>query len=1019
MGFLPSALNVKVKKFNEARVNGGSNYDCYTARAPPRGDRWIGWEALVIPSTGGGCQVGTPACNPPELRSGPSQSGQPPAWDFLLVTSKKKMNKNPGPSGNQDYSSGEAVKEAGTFESVSGPKRSDNICEDCGLTFPSSRSLGMHRYHRHPVEVNQERITVLQGRRKGWSNGEDDDLRAKADSIWRIGMKKKDLLTHLHVTFPHRTLEALKKRLQHLKWTCTLTPRERQQHSPPRDNAPDQGDPMSTGPTITTEVDDVLTRSNIQQDIPPPASAAIKRGKTVKHWSEDEDNLLTDEATKIWMLGMTKRELAIKLHSHFRTRTVEAIRKRLQTLEWTVPTVVHQREPSPVYRPHSPEGSPTSLSPPPQLAMSPQTAILVQSTPLLEDTVTPRVIQPVNVEQWRKDMLKKAYHSLKSDRFQPEKLRKWILDMLEGRLTKLEGVKLLKEHTALIFPTKWLPAPPLRTSGKVLRSNKQLRRARYATIQRLYKLRRKDAAQTILEGRWKEAYKDKRRVDGLEEYWTDVYAGTGHSEEKALTTEKGEQRWEILSPITATEIEDALKGMRNSAVGMDRVSARDLLGWHQPSLAGFCNIILALETMPSSLANARITFIPKVEVPETPGDYRPIAVSSTLTRALHKILARRMRDTFTFSPLQYAFLQRDGCLEASMLLQALLRRTHERGTPIAMLFLDIAKAFDTVSHNTILEAARSAGTPEPLLNYLANLYEEAEVNLGTRMTKCGRGVRQGDPLSPILFILVMNKAIQAAYPGKGVELGDQTIDAIAYADDLVLVAQNSEDLQLKLDGLCGALRGMGMTLNERKSKAITILKDRRRKCLLLDPHSYSTEDGVIPAMGVLDKQRYLGLDFTWKGKVTPKHTGHLEKMLHEITTAPLKPYQRLDILKVFMVPRLVHELVLGGAHMNTLLKMDKMVRTAVRKWLRLPKDTPLAYLYSPFQAGGLDIPSISTTIPIWQRSRTMKLLSSQNPIERALTELPSFKKALDRVNRPCRVGGEAITTVKEAREMWA
>ncbi len=196
----------------------------------------------------------------------------------IPVEPTTRLGFSAGPSGNQDYSSGEAVKEAGTFESVSGPISSDNTCEDCGLTFPSSRSLGMHRHHRHPVEVNQERITVLQGRRKGWSNGEDNELRAKADSIWRVGMKKKDLLTHLHVTFPHRTLEALKKRLQLLKWTCTVTSREHQQHSPPRDNVPDQGDQMSIGPTRMTEVDDLPSRNNIQQDIPLLASAAIKRG---------------------------------------------------------------------------------------------------------------------------------------------------------------------------------------------------------------------------------------------------------------------------------------------------------------------------------------------------------------------------------------------------------------------------------------------------------------------------------------------------------------------------------------------------------------------------------------------------------------------------------------------------------------------------------------------------------------------------------------------------------------------
>ncbi len=90
-----------------------------------------------------------------------------------------------------------------------------------------------------------------------------------------------------------------------------------------------------------------------------------------------------------------------------------------------------------------------------------------------------------------------------------------------------------------------------------------------------------------------------------------------------------------------------------------------------------------------------------------------------------------------FSPLQYAFLKRDGCLEASALLQALFQRTHDEVKLIAMLFLDIAKAFDTVAHNTILEAAKAAGAPDPLINYIANLYEETEVNLGTRMTKCG------------------------------------------------------------------------------------------------------------------------------------------------------------------------------------------------------------------------------------------------------------------------------------------
>ncbi len=141
-------------------------------------------------------------------------------------------------------------------------------------------------------------------------------------------------------------------------------------------------------------------------------------------------------------------------------------------------------------------------------------------------------------------------------------------------------------------------------------------------------------------------------------------------------------------------------------------------------------------------------------------------------------------------------------------------------------------------------------------------------------------------------------------------------------------------------------------------------------------------------------------------------------MLHELTLAPLKPYQRLEVLKTSLVPRLLHKLVLGEAHRNTLTKMDRMIRAVVRKWIRLPKDTSLAYLHSPFWVGGLNIPSLSTTIPIWQRSRSMKFLYSTSQIDRVLSELPSFQKALIKVNRPCRIG-EAITSIKETREEWA
>ncbi len=141
-------------------------------------------------------------------------------------------------------------------------------------------------------------------------------------------------------------------------------------------------------------------------------------------------------------------------------------------------------------------------------------------------------------------------------------------------------------------------------------------------------------------------------------------------------------------------------------------------------------------------------------------------------------------------------------------------------------------------------------------------------------------------------------------------------------------------------------------------------------------------------------------------------------MLQEITSAPLKPYQRVEIVRDFMVPKLLHELVLGCAHRNTISHIERMIRRSIRAWLRLPNDTSLGFLHAPRKSGGLGIPSLVTTLPLLQKKRFEKLLSSHNAIERTLTELPSFKTTLRRINLSCKVGKETVCSLQEAKVEW-
>lgn len=170
-------------------------------------------------------------------------------------------------------------------------------------------------------------------------------------------------------------------------------------------------------------------------------------------------------------------------------------------------------------------------------------------------------------------------------------------------------------------------------------------------------------------------------------------------------------------------------------------------------------------------------------------------------------------------------------------------------------------------------------------------------------------------------------------------------------------------------------------------------------------------------MDVTDTQSYLGIQFTWKGRVTPKQTREVERMLQEITSAPLRPYQRMELVREFMVPKLLHELILGCAHRNTISRIDKMIRKATRAWLRLPKDTSLGFLHTPIKSGGLGVPCLGTSIPLLQR-RFDNFLNSESPFDKMLTELPSFQTTLRRINLPCRVGRETVCSSSEVKAEW-
>ena len=99
------------------------------------------------------------------------------------------------------------------------------------------------------------------------------------------------------------------------------------------------------------------------------------------------------------------------------------------------------------------------------------------------------------------------------------------------------------------------------------------------------------------------------------------------------------------------------------------------------------------------------------------------------------------------------------------------------------------------------------------------------------------------------------------------EVNGYRVSHVLYADDLVIFAKNECRLQERLSALSGA----GMELNAQKSKDLTLVKDNKRKYLILKERAYK--------MGFADNSTDLGLKFTWKGRVAPNSTKRLEDFL--------------------------------------------------------------------------------------------------------------------------------------------
>ena len=573
---------------------------------------------------------------------------------------------------------------------------------------------------------------------------------------------------------------------------------------------------------------------------------------------------------------------------------------------------------------------------------------------------------------------------------------------------------------------RWIP-PKIDSN---CRSSKKLeRRRQYREVQRLFKKNRSRCADLVLSGDWS---KEPVEIpfEEQESFWGPLFE-TQSLPDRRRPDPISPPILELVDPISATEYSDSLKSLKDGSPGVDGMDRAYLRGIDAEDCIAHFQLWLATRTPPLAFKAGITSLIPKSADSNSPGQFRPITVSAIISRLFHRILASRLESLVPLSPRQKAFRRGDGLQDNVMILRSLIKDRCNKNRPVSLAFIDVAKAFDSVSHESLILAAERVGVPSILLDYCRNLYCGGTTSLkygrsqSSRVISARRGVRQGDPLSPILFNFLMDWVLSALDDNLGLAINDNTrVCHLAFADDLVLLSESVDGLRTLARDFEIGLSNVGLLPNAKKSATMRILVSGKRKKWVIDPKPFLSLGGVeVPTIGIDGYYKYLGLSMT-AGKPHARASDRLLDHLSQLDRAPLKPQQRMYFLKVHVLPGLNHLLVLDPVTVSQLQRLDIAVRRHVRKWLRLPHDSPNSFIHASVSDGGLGVSSLRTNIPLLKRDRIDRLISrvstGLDPVLEAVYKTSRFlNDEIRRWSQPRSFTGRLIATKEDARNVQA
>ena len=222
------------------------------------------------------------------------------------------------------------------------------------------------------------------------------------------------------------------------------------------------------------------------------------------------------------------------------------------------------------------------------------------------------------------------------------------------------------------------------------------------------------------------------------------------------------------------------------------------------------------------------TWQPIFETRSTKDNRRPTCVGQVKWEIVAPVTPTELQQV-----LSEGFRCGDGVAQHVLSLQSIIDEAKRKLKPLSLAFLEVRKAFDSVSHDTIESAMRRLGCPDPFLAYIRELYARSSTVIehnGERSVPIFTrgGIKQGDPLSQFMFNAVIDWAFSSLDDHPGFSFCNIRVNNLGFANDVALLSDMRAGLRSQLGKFESHLSKGGLTISagtEGKSSSLSLTDD--------------------------------------------------------------------------------------------------------------------------------------------------------------------------------------------------